>query len=365
MVSKGTVMYTKERIQDFLNEFNITLKEWGNKLNAPAIIIRDNKEIHIKKLSKMIGRLRDKQKYQNIESVSSTQCSEEEIQLFLSRFEITLLEFSGTLRSKARIKYSNGKVKIIKRLDHFLDRLKNKLTINSSLVSIKTNSKYTHTKGNKYFCEKHKVTFEATANNRIICPICRENIFKEKASKFCIKSKVIGVQFNPNKKPIIKAQCLTCNNIFTKSWRELGVIKILRCPACRFHEDAVSKHKFFYNFDQYAVYTRKLTRLNKIKYKNIIGERENETMHLDHKFSIYHAYLNHIPLWMCSSPSNLEYLSKELNITKHTDSSVSLSDFLVSFSDFIKVHPEYLEMVKSMEDTEEVPEGTKEVPVVT
>jgi hypothetical protein len=96
---------------------------------------------------------------------------------------------------------------------------------------------------------------------------------------------------------------------------------------------------------------------------DIIENKEN--MHLDHKFSISHAYKNHIPPWMCASPSNLEYLPAHDNLLKQRYSSVSLSDFLVSFSDFIKVHPEYLEMVKSMEDTEEVPEGTKEVPVVT
>ena len=373
----------KEDVSDLLREFDIELKDWSNKLHGPATIIRNNKELKVKWLSKLVYKLRCRKKYQDknisirkegaIDKIKLDKqlAYKKRVQEFLSNFDITLINGGEKWNSPVTIRLKDGEEKHISRVYKVIERLKKKGTYYSrgynTRLSLPLRTEFTVIDSDTMYCNIHQISFKINANSRKkLCPECRKESFIKKAKEFCINAEPKDFIFDENqRRNKIKSQCLICKETFIKSWEEVIKTREIRCRSCKSHLNAIERHKFFYNYEQYADYTRKLTELNKIKYSNLIGERKSEDMHLDHKFSIYYAYKNHIPPWMCAAPSNLEYLPAHDNLLKQRYSSVSLSDFLVSFSDFIKVHPEYLEMVKSIEDTEEVPGGTKEVLEVT
>lgn len=86
--------------------------------------------------------------------------------------------------------------------------------------------------------------------------------------------------------------------------------------------------------DDYRIYFNAVTRATNLTIKTAeifnIELRSNE-YHLDHKFSIFHGFLNYIPAFIIGSIYNLQIITQQDNCSKNKNSHITLETLLEEF----------------------------------
>jgi hypothetical protein len=90
---------------------------------------------------------------------------------------------------------------------------------------------------------------------------------------------------------------------------------------------------FWYNDkykDKFELYRNRISSKSESAYRNYKSEinplklkRGNGHYHLDHRLSVFDGFKNNIPVFLMSSPHNLEMLSEKENVRKHKNSSIT------------------------------------------
>lgn len=111
------------------------------------------------------------------------------------------------------------------------------------------------------------------------------------------------------------------------------------CKICTKASSRINNKKIFLDFVYYEDICRKLTNNIRSKY-NIY--HSDETMCIDHKFSISKGFENNIPPYIICHPNNLHFITNIDNRKKYNNCNISIQDLYISFGKWLSDNLNYL-----------------------
>lgn len=203
----------------------------------------------------------------------------------------------------------------------------------------------------KILCTKHNVTYERNLCNYFdhlksnpnlnLCRICRKEERINSLKNKCLELELLEYKNDSE----VTWTCKHCGHTFKRSGTEVlrgGWEGCNDCPECGYDRKKRFLNKVFDSFDTYKEQVTLDTDWVNNKYLQLVSDKEH---HIAHRCSIYDCYRHCIPVWMCSSPINLELKTGDDNLKKSRNSDLSISELVLRFSEWVLSHPEYLLLI--------------------